>query len=91
LLYFSSLPKLVIVETKAIFTKQMRSPTMRATFVIVLLSVIGRLALAQQDAEDVKHRVLPYSYGAYGGYGGYKGYYASGSGKGVDSEMSKGK
>jgi hypothetical protein len=65
---------------------------MRATFVVVLLSVIGRLGLAQQDGEDVKHRVLPYSYGGYGGgYGGYKGYYASVSGKGADSKMSGGK
>jgi hypothetical protein len=65
---------------------------MRATFVVVLLSVIGRLGLAQQDGEDVKHRVLPYSYGGYGGYGGYKGYYASViSGKGADSQISKGK
>jgi hypothetical protein len=60
----------------------MRSPTMRATFVVVLLSIIGRLGLAQQDGEDAKHRVLPYSYGGYGGYEGYKGYYAPVSGKG---------
>jgi hypothetical protein len=63
---------------------------MRTTFVIVLLSVIGRLALAQQDAEDVKHRVLPYYYGGNGGYGGYKGYHASDSEKGADSKMKKG-
>jgi hypothetical protein len=69
----------------------MRSPTIRATFVVVLLSVIGQLALAQQDGEDVKHRVLPYSYGGYGGYGGYKGYYAAVSGKGADSQMSQSK
>jgi hypothetical protein len=71
----------------------MRSLTMRATFMIVLLSVFGRLALAQHDAEDVKHRVLPYYNGSYGGYGygGYKGYYAYVSGKGADSKGSKGK
>jgi hypothetical protein len=40
-------------KTKAIVTKQMRSSAMRATLTILLLSVIGRLALAQQDAEDV--------------------------------------
>jgi hypothetical protein len=54
---------------------------MRATFVVVLLSIIGRLGLAQQDGEDAKHRVLPYSYRVYEGYGGYNGYYAYSSGK----------
>lgn len=68
---------------------------MRATFVVVLLSVIGRLGLAQQDGEDATHRVLLYSNGGYGGYGGYKGYYSSvskkGSKKGADCHMSKSK
>jgi hypothetical protein len=54
---------------------------MRATFAIVLLSVIGQLGLAQQDDEDV----LPFSYGDYEGYGG------SVSGKGADSQTSRGK
>jgi hypothetical protein len=64
---------------------------MRATFGIVLLSFIAQLALAQQDGEDVRHRVLPSSDGGYEGYGGYKGYYASVSGKFADSQMFKSK
>ncbi len=60
---------------------------MRATFAIVLLSVIGQLGLAQQDGEGV----LPFSYEEYGGYGGYKDYYASVTGKGADSQISRGK
>lgn len=60
---------------------------MRATFAIVLLSVIARLGLAQQDGEDV----LPSSVGGYGRYEGYKGYHASVSGKFADSPISRGK
>jgi hypothetical protein len=59
---------------------------MRATFAIVLLAVIGRLGLAQQDGDDV----LPSSVGGYGRYRGYKGYHAP-VGKFADSPISRGK
>jgi hypothetical protein len=62
---------------------------MRATLVIVLLSVIGQLGLglAQQDGDGA----LPFSYDDYGGYGGHEDYYTSVSGKGPDSQISRGK
>ena len=60
---------------------------MRAAFAIVLLSVIGRLGLAQQDGENA----LPSSVGGYGIYRGYNGYHASVSGKFADRPISRGK
>lgn len=82
-----SLPRASRFQTCIAFSisAQMRSPTMRATFVIVLFAVIGRLGLAQQDGEDV----LPYSDGGYGRHGGPRGNYASVSEKFADSQKGK--